>query len=239
MRLRDFIDSSLAAPAPEALFTRFAAYLEGFKIDVWSYHVLTEHFASLPMERGFIHAEFPQAWVDRYRAMNYFEIDPIIPLSRTCREPFRWYEVGKLTKLTAAQQDYLADLRAHGLKDGLAIPIFGPRGNSAYFGAGSTKATLTLDEADGVEIQYACNQVHNRYLELVGGDDGAKLSLSPREREVLTWVVKGKSNSVIAELLGVSEHTVDTLVRRSFTKLGVSDRISAALKAVGLGIVQI
>jgi hypothetical protein len=131
MRLRDFIDRSLAAPAPEALFTLFEAYLEAFRIDAWSYHVLTEHFASLPMERGFIHAKFPQAWVDRYVLKSYFEIDPIIPLSRTCREPFRWFDVGKLTKMSAAQQDFMADLRAHGLIDGLAIPIFGPRGNTA------------------------------------------------------------------------------------------------------------
>jgi DNA-binding NarL/FixJ family response regulator len=61
--------------------------------------------------------------------------------------------------------------------------------------------------------------------------------LSPREREVLVWVAKGKSNSVIADILGVSESTVDTFLRRLYNKLNATNRITAVVKAIRLGII--
>ena len=51
------------------------------------------------------------------------------------------------------------------------------------------------------------------------------------------WIARGKSYGVIADILDVSRHTVDTLVRRIFEKLGVTDRTTAAIRAVGAGIV--
>lgn len=68
------------------------------------------------------------------------------------------------------------------------------------------------------------------------GKKGKSL-LSPREKEVLVWVAKGKSNSVIAEILGVSESTVDTFLRRIYTKLNATNRITAVVKAIRLGII--
>jgi hypothetical protein len=46
-------------------------------------------------------------------------------------------------------------------------------------------------------------------------------------------LVMGKSNGDSGDILGVSPHTVDTLVRRVFAKLGVTNCNSAALRAVG------
>jgi LuxR family transcriptional regulator/LuxR family quorum-sensing system transcriptional regulator CciR len=76
-----------------------------------------------------------------------------------------------------------------------------------------------------------------RFLQLHGAVEVPPANLTRRELDVLGWVVRGKSNSVIAELLGISEHTVDTLMRRVYRKLGVGDRTSAALRAVGSGLV--
>jgi DNA-binding NarL/FixJ family response regulator len=45
--------------------------------------------------------------------------------------------------------------------------------------------------------------------------------LSPREREVLTLVAEGRSNSAIAELLHVADRTVEAHVTQIFLKLGV------------------
>jgi LuxR family transcriptional regulator/LuxR family quorum-sensing system transcriptional regulator CciR len=89
-------------------------------------------------------------------------------------------------------------------------------------------------------VQFACQQLHNRFIALHGPVSRvAAPALSAREREVLRWVALGKSNGDIAEILGISPHTVDTLVRRLFQKLGVSNRVSAALRAVGAGLVVV
>ena len=52
--------------------------------------------------------------------------------------------------------------------------------------------------------------------------------LTAREAEVLYWVVKGKINRDIADIVGSSPGTVKKHLERVFAKLGVETRTSAA-----------
>jgi DNA-binding CsgD family transcriptional regulator len=58
------------------------------------------------------------------------------------------------------------------------------------------------------------------------------LGLTEREAEVLYWVTAGKSSPVISTILGIRHDTVRTHLKRVFTKLGVENRWSAALRAL-------
>jgi DNA-binding NarL/FixJ family response regulator len=53
--------------------------------------------------------------------------------------------------------------------------------------------------------------------------------LTPRETQILALVAEGRRNGEIAELLVLSPSTVKTYVNRIFSKLGVTDRVQAAL----------
>lgn len=64
-------------------------------------------------------------------------------------------------------------------------------------------------------------------------------SLTRREKEVLTLVVKGLINREIAEILGVSASTVKNQLNTLFAKLEVTDRTEAATAALQRGIVQL
>jgi len=61
-------------------------------------------------------------------------------------------------------------------------------------------------------------------------------SLTPREREVLTLIARGRSNKLIARELAISEKTVKTHVGHVLAKLGVTDRTQAAVIAVRTGL---
>ncbi len=63
------------------------------------------------------------------------------------------------------------------------------------------------------------------------------VSLSPRELEVLSLVVAGKTNRLIAQELHMSLSTTKRHLERVASKLGVSDRTQVAVKAVGMGLV--
>jgi two-component system NarL family response regulator len=63
--------------------------------------------------------------------------------------------------------------------------------------------------------------------------------LSPREREVLELIVKGRSNKEIGTDLGVAENTVKNHVKVVLDKLGVQDRVQATTRAIQRGIVRI
>jgi len=56
-------------------------------------------------------------------------------------------------------------------------------------------------------------------------------NLTQREKEVLSFLVKGYSNTEIAEKIFVSAHTVKAHVGNILTKLSVSDRVQAAVIA--------
>jgi two-component system, NarL family, response regulator LiaR len=56
--------------------------------------------------------------------------------------------------------------------------------------------------------------------------------LSPREREVLELIACGHSNRQIARDLAIGEQTVKTHVRSILTKLGLQDRVQAAIFAL-------
>ncbi len=56
-------------------------------------------------------------------------------------------------------------------------------------------------------------------------------TLSPREEEVVRYVVQGLRNAEVARRLAISEETVKTHLNRIFRKLGVRDRVGLVLHA--------
>ncbi len=63
-------------------------------------------------------------------------------------------------------------------------------------------------------------------------------SLTPREIEVLRHLAEGETNRTIAEELRLSLSTVKRHLERIISKLEVSDRTQAAVKAVELGLID-
>jgi DNA-binding NarL/FixJ family response regulator len=69
--------------------------------------------------------------------------------------------------------------------------------------------------------------------------DGAPpVELTDREREVLTLLVQGCDNGEIAARLFLSPSTVKNHVSAVLQKLGVENRVQAAVRAVLTGLVE-
>jgi DNA-binding NarL/FixJ family response regulator len=60
----------------------------------------------------------------------------------------------------------------------------------------------------------------------------ALFKLTQRESEVLNWVIKGKTNRDIGDILGTSPRTVNKHLEHVFVKLGVETRTAAATLAM-------
>jgi len=67
-------------------------------------------------------------------------------------------------------------------------------------------------------------------------DRTPNLDLSPREREVLSLMVRGESNKEIANELGITEATVKCHVSVILQRLGVNDRTQAVIAALQRGL---
>jgi len=62
--------------------------------------------------------------------------------------------------------------------------------------------------------------------------------LTPRERDVLAELARGRSNREIARTLGLAEKTVKAHISAILAKLNVADRTQAALHAVHTGLLD-
>lgn len=180
----------------------------------------------------------PEAWLDEYRRKKLHLVDPIPMIAAVTSRPFRWSDTPRLAKLSAEAQDFMDLLEAANIGDGLAMQVYGPNMRNAFvaLGFGGTDPELTRDQI--AELQCGIQFSHVCYCRLTERRLRLSATLSPREAEVLEWMARGKSNAVIADILGISRHTVDTLTRRIYEKLKVNDRTTAVIRGLRDGLVK-
>lgn len=116
------------------------------------------------------------------------------------------------------------------------------RGASCYLSQDVTLQSLLLAAeaavrgfvmADAAALSKACKGLAGQPT---ARDKGLAADLTAREREVLELVCQGLSNRQIAERLTVTAGTVRTHVSRILGKLGVTDRVQAAVWAAEHGL---
>ena len=66
---------------------------------------------------------------------------------------------------------------------------------------------------------------------------GAQIKLTPRQREVLTLIAKGKSNKQIAYELGISQATIKLHINALLRALGAINRTHAIITAQHIGLI--
>ena len=107
---------------------------------------------------------------------------------------------------------------------------------AAQRSASKTQPTAALSSNAQLRLHYMGNAGPNEFLLRLAKDTGTDLpaefssefGLTTREREVLSWLSKGKTNRDIAQILGLSPRTVDKHLEQIYAKLGVENRTAAA-----------
>ncbi len=83
-----------------------------------------------------------------------------------------------------------------------------------------------------VDFEMLHTVIENRLRRSQGARRRSEYHLTDREREVLTWVGRGKTSSEIATILGLSERTVNFHCDQAMKRLNVINRAQAVAKAV-------
>lgn len=60
----------------------------------------------------------------------------------------------------------------------------------------------------------------------------SEIHVTPREAEIIHWMAEGKTASEIGIILGISEHTVNTLAASSRSKFDAVNSIQMVAKAI-------
>ncbi|WP_086609090.1 helix-turn-helix transcriptional regulator [Erythrobacter donghaensis] len=181
---------------------------------------------------------YPEEWVKLYLKNGRMQVDPGPDIIMRTGKPMTWHDALSSRKLTKAEIEYVKETRDFGLTSGYGFPLWGPNGNNAFVAVGFPLNQPLPDSATVLALHIMLMTGHQRICELTKAP-AEILTLSDREREVLTWVGRGKSNTDVATILAISTDTVATYMRRIYTKLSCHDRIGAVIKALRLGLIRI
>lgn len=206
--------------------------------DKISYHseILFEGTASANSD--VISIGYPKEWLDIYMTGGGKAIDPVPEIVMQAGRVMTWREATSQLTLTDSVRAFLKQAEQLGLLNGLGFPLWGARGLNAFVAIGFPGIDINLKmriiQAEHLLLQAG----HMRIVELSTAKPVPAI-LSKREREVLTWIAKGKSNTDIATILSISPETVSTYKRRIYTKLDCHDRIGAVVKALQLRLIRL
>ena len=181
----------------------------------------------------------PSAYLSTHDDDPSSKRDPLLRQLREIHHPIIW---DQNTYVHASAGDLWEVQAAFGFRTGMATAMHLPGGRHFYFGldresalpSDPTGVTRMLADVQlmGVFAQDAARRI---WLDpKLGSSD---LKLSSREAEVLLWTLRGKPASVVAEILGVSEHTAHWHAQQAMRKLGCESKHSAATKARDLGLI--
>ena len=186
-----------------------------------------------------IHTTYDPAWLARYQEENYHLIDPVVDRSLEGNLPVDWSELPKVDRMT---RDFFGEAMEFGVRqNGVSIPI-----RDHVHG----KAVLTLNSdlrihewrkykrgiiADAIYL--GCLLQSDMVAGITGGEPGPRLSR--REKEVLKWAAVGKTAWETAQIMTVSNSTVNHHLYNACAKLDVANKTHAVAKAIRAQLITI
>ncbi len=184
-----------------------------------------------PPEGAVMMLDYPRAWVEHFSACGYPRRDPVYLTARVEGLPFWWSDKKFRRTLAPDQIVILNEAAEAGLRDGFTIPIHAhdalPASCSLVVGPDS------IDPFAPAQAQWCAIYAHETARKLLLKlQPPRKRSLTTREREVVEYVARGKSDFEIGVILGLSEHTVHNVVRRVMKKYGVVSRTQMFARAL-------
>jgi LuxR family quorum sensing-dependent transcriptional regulator len=187
-------------------------------------------------DKAIIASDLPKAWLDLYLRENFAAVDPAL---RHCREtvlPFAYREAPGDAEREPRAIEVVHRARDFGVDNGMLFPIASPVGAVGDMWIGGTERVLGTRELSAVHMLAL---IAFYKLQALVHPQEATITLSGREREVLTWVAAGRTAWQIGELLQISQRTVEWYIQQAAQKLGARNRMQAVVIAARHRLIEI
>ena len=221
------------------LWKRLVVFARACGVARIGYHHLPPPGAPDAGQQRIENAGFSEPLLAQYLAARMNGVALLAQALQNSVRPIYLDDLDAMAPVGTRERQHLDAYRAAGVRNGLGLQAFGPKGRNGIFAIDLAPEVRRLAPEAMAGLRWACQAMHLRYCELLARELGEAPVLSSREVEVLTWVAHGKTNASIGDILGLSGHTVDAHLRRVYLKLGVTDRISAALRGLGFGLISL
>lgn len=203
-----------------------------------------------------------EAWLREYRSNRFVHVDPMLPVARRTNTPFDWDSVSVPRHAGGRKSGAVKTMEAardHGFTNGLVIPFhyidgLGRQYSSVctFFWSDRPKRFVTMLRQErfalhvillywaqrAVDISAKARHKPSRFLD-AAGLPMMRGTITDRERDVLSWAGRGKSQEDTAAILRLSANTVETHVRNAIEKLGANNKTHAVAKAIYFGLIDV
>ncbi|MEW6707925.1 MAG: LuxR family transcriptional regulator [Pseudomonadota bacterium] len=180
-------------------------------------------------------SNYPLEWQKRYEERGYLRCDPTVSHAIVSDEPVLWSD-----ELFAPSPEMRAEAKSFGLVHGWAQPRRDAGGIVSLLTCARPEPAISAEEfaAKRERVQWLSYLCHEGMTQHWGPSlrDEPEISLSDRELEVLRWSCEGKTSADIAQIMDLSEGTVNFHMRNACSKLGTTNRTAAAVRAALLGL---
>lgn len=176
-----------------------------------------------------------KAFVEEYSINRLDKHDLVLIKGMNAWEPFRWsnvYKTHEVDKRKVKLKELSSDF---GMREGVLFPTQGFNDDISLFSLSCGKESHAHDIPILMQslILMLINKIHfsikAKHLKQSPITDK---KLSPRELDVLLWLKEGKTYWEIGKILNISEHTVETHLRRARAKLNVATKEQAIAKTL-------
>ncbi|MGV1785320.1 MULTISPECIES: helix-turn-helix transcriptional regulator [Agrobacterium] len=127
-------------------------------------------------------------------------------------------------------------LRGMGITSGLLVPVNGMDGNRHLMNFAGDCDVLSQGSLN--ELCMIALHALEAYDRLCRAGSKLPSPLTKRELDVVRWTAQGKTSVEIAELLSISEHTVNTYMNNAIRKLDCVNRAQLVAKTIRLGLIS-
>ena len=242
MEFLEYIENTNSSESIDELFAVYKKAIEQHGLDRVLFALETDH-DSLQLKTGHgIINNYPEDWLNYYFEKGYDKIDPVRCYGIYQHGAFTWGEMKQKMRISKEQDNCLNMGIESGLHNGMAIALRGDPGELAGMALASTEKKDSFDGNIDLISAYTY-QFYNVFKKLSQKHiqenySAGTIKLTKAEYEVLTWMALGKQRRDIADILNISEHTVDFHKRNIFKKLQANSQVLAITKAISMGLIH-
>ncbi len=232
-KLYKFLDELDCTTSPDSVWDLLFGYVESLGIDKMGYHHLPPPGATDFNEKLFLARGFSQDQVTEFRRQHKFFRSPFEKRTSQINTPVFWSKAETQLDLSEDQIHVLKKFYLGDHHNGIIVPVIEASGRNGCLVFHFNDADCRLSKTQIRHLHWASQSAHQIFCKLHSKSRSNNIDLTIREKEILTWVAHGKSNSVIGDIIGISQHTVNGHLRRIYLKTGTSDRTTASLRGIG------
>ncbi len=176
-----------------------------------------------------INISYPARWTKKYRLEKYFYIDPVIQCKKTGL--IYWDEI---YKKYSPKKEFFNSAKECGLNHGLTHILPSKHG---FCLLSLADRKIRKDTRTRNIIESISPHLHFFASKVAVPAKGKPIKLTAREREVLLWVMEGKSNWEISKILLVSQESVKSHLKNILSKLEATTRAHAVAIALNANLI--